>query len=60
MVIKQPSHSEPPEIDEAWWTALLAEEQKYDHRGTREPGRAEDFIEKLEQEREIAEAKKNS
>jgi small subunit ribosomal protein S1 len=45
MVIKQPSHSEPPEIDEAWWTALLAEEEKYNHRGTREPGRAEDFIE---------------
>ncbi|MFZ2096286.1 MAG: S1 RNA-binding domain-containing protein [Anaerolineales bacterium] len=31
MVTRQSNSSEAPEIDEAWWTALLAEEEKYDH-----------------------------
>jgi small subunit ribosomal protein S1 len=36
MVTKQPNPSEPPEYDEAWWTALLAEENKYNHSGVKE------------------------
>jgi small subunit ribosomal protein S1 len=46
MVTKQSNNSEPPEIDEAWWSALLAEEEKFNHTGTREPARADDYIEK--------------
>ncbi len=44
MVTKQFSNSEPPEIDESWWTALLAEEEKYDHSGSKEPGKARGII----------------
>ena len=29
MVIKQQNNSKAPEMDEAWWTALLADEDKY-------------------------------
>jgi small subunit ribosomal protein S1 len=47
MVIKQFSKSEPPEIDDAWWTALLAEEEKYDHSGSKEPGKVEEFYEQV-------------
>lgn len=45
MVIKQSNNSVPPEIDEAWWTALLAEEEKFDHRGSKEPSKGEDVYE---------------
>jgi len=36
MVNKQSSIVVPPEIDESWWTALLAEEEKYSHVGLKE------------------------
>ncbi|NJD60686.1 MAG: hypothetical protein C3F13_07345 [Anaerolineales bacterium] len=38
MVTKQSSNSRAPEIDEAWWTALLAEEEKYKTSASRELG----------------------
>ncbi len=44
MVTKQSNNSVPPEIDEAWWTALLAEEEKYNQNGSKETSRAEEFI----------------
>lgn len=43
MVIKQFNNSEPPEIDEAWWTALLSEEEKYRHQGSKELAKADEF-----------------
>jgi small subunit ribosomal protein S1 len=45
MVTRQSNNSEPHEIDEAWWTALLAEEEKYDHPGIKELTRAEELYE---------------
>ena len=36
MVNKQSSNVVPPEIDESWWTALLAEEDKYNQVGLKE------------------------
>jgi small subunit ribosomal protein S1 len=45
MVIKQTDNSRAPEIDEAWWNALLAEEEKYKNTGFKETIQAEDDIE---------------
>ena len=45
MVIKPFNSSEPPEIDDAWWTALLAEEEKYNHSGSKEPSKPDEFYE---------------
>jgi small subunit ribosomal protein S1 len=45
MVIKQFNGSEPPEIDEAWWTALLAEEEKLNHSGAKGPAKAAEYNE---------------
>ncbi|HSB67261.1 MAG TPA: S1 RNA-binding domain-containing protein [Anaerolineales bacterium] len=45
MVTKQSNNSEPPEIDEAWWTALLAEEEKYNHPAYREANRLDGYAE---------------
>jgi small subunit ribosomal protein S1 len=45
MVIKQPNHSKSPEIDEAWWTALLADEEKYKNSGTKELAHADELYE---------------
>jgi small subunit ribosomal protein S1 len=45
MVIKQQNNSRAPEIDEAWWTALLADEEKYNNTGTKELGQAEEVYE---------------
>jgi small subunit ribosomal protein S1 len=42
MVIKQPNTSKAPEMDEAWWTALLADEDKYKYDGTKEPSQPEE------------------
>jgi small subunit ribosomal protein S1 len=36
MVIKQLNNSKAPEMDEAWWTALLADEEKYKNTGARD------------------------
>jgi small subunit ribosomal protein S1 len=36
MVTKQFNNAVPPEIDESWWTALLAEEDKYNQVGVKE------------------------
>jgi small subunit ribosomal protein S1 len=36
MVTKQSNATMPPEIDESWWTALLAEEDKYNQAGLKE------------------------
>ncbi len=36
MVTKQPNNSKAPEMDEAWWTALLADEEKYQNSGVKE------------------------
>jgi small subunit ribosomal protein S1 len=49
MVIKQSYDSEPPEIDEAWWTALLAEEEKYSQNGSREAVKPVQFVDQLSQ-----------
>jgi small subunit ribosomal protein S1 len=38
MVNKRSSNVVPPEIDESWWTALLAEEDKYNQVGVKEQG----------------------
>ncbi len=43
MVTRQSINSEPPEIDEAWWTALLAEEEKLNHNGSIEVLRPEEI-----------------
>ena len=48
MVIKQPNTSKAPEMDEAWWTALLADEEKYKNAGTRESALVEDLEEQEE------------
>jgi small subunit ribosomal protein S1 len=48
MVIKQPNISKAPEMDEAWWSALLADEEKYKHNGTKESLQTEDFDEQEE------------
>ncbi len=48
MVIKQPNTSKAPEMDEAWWTALLADEDKYKNTGTRESSLVEDLEEQEE------------
>jgi len=45
MVTKQFNNSEPPEIDEAWWTALLAEEEKFSHTGSRVLSKPDDYQE---------------
>ncbi len=45
MVTKQQNNSKAPEIDEAWWTALLAEEEKYKTNGTKESIHSEDIAE---------------
>jgi small subunit ribosomal protein S1 len=42
MVIKQPNISKAPEMDEAWWTALLADEDKYKYNGTKESTQPEE------------------
>ncbi len=46
MVTKQSNNSEPPEIDEAWWTALLAEEEKFNHTSPKEPAKHEEYVER--------------
>lgn len=43
MVTKQSNNSEPPEIDEAWWTALLAEEEKHNQTGSKEAIKADEL-----------------
>jgi small subunit ribosomal protein S1 len=48
MVTKQPNLSKAPEMDEAWWTALLADEEKYKNAGMKETTQAEDFDEQEE------------
>ncbi len=47
MVNKQSNTSEPPEIDEAWWTALLAEEEKYNQTAPKESSKANEYIEQV-------------
>ncbi|OGO26994.1 MAG: hypothetical protein A2136_09210 [Chloroflexi bacterium RBG_16_54_11] len=42
MVTKPLNNSMPPEIDESWWTALLAEEDKFNHTGLKEKARSEE------------------
>jgi small subunit ribosomal protein S1 len=37
MVTKQSTNSVPPEIDESWWNAVLADEEKFNQVGSREP-----------------------
>jgi len=46
MVTKQFNNSEPPEIDEAWWSALLAEEEKFNHAVTRDLIKPDDYMER--------------
>jgi small subunit ribosomal protein S1 len=45
VVIKQLNNSESPEVDEAWWTALLAEEEKFNHTGSKDPTKAVEIYE---------------
>jgi len=47
MVIRQSNNSEPPEIDEAWWTALLAEEEKYNHAGSNGTIKTDEFTDQV-------------
>jgi small subunit ribosomal protein S1 len=42
MVTKQSNNTKAPEIDEAWWTALLADEEKYKFPANRESVLQED------------------
>ena len=42
MVTKQAHNSVPPEMDESWWTALLAEEEEHRHAGSTVQGKAEE------------------
>ncbi len=48
MVIKQPNLSKAPEMDESWWTALLADEEKYKNAGMKETSQGEDHDEQEE------------
>jgi small subunit ribosomal protein S1 len=43
MVIKQLNNSKAPEMDEAWWTALLADEEKYKNTGARDSIQADEI-----------------
>lgn len=43
MVIKQPNTSKAPEMDEAWWSALLADEEKYKYNGAKEAPQPDEF-----------------
>jgi len=43
MVIKQLNNSKAPEIDEAWWAALLADEEKNKYSGTKELAQADEL-----------------
>jgi small subunit ribosomal protein S1 len=45
MVIKQSNNSKAPEIDEAWWAALLADEEKNKYLGTKEFAQADELDE---------------
>jgi small subunit ribosomal protein S1 len=47
MVIKQPNNSKVPEIDEAWWAALLADEEKNKYSGMKELAQS-DEVDELE------------
>src|SRR4030042_6958060 len=47
MVIKQPNNSKAPEIDESWWTALLADEEKYKYSGTKELSQVDELYEQV-------------
>lgn len=42
MVTKKTNHTQAPEIDESWWTAILAEEDKFDHAGSKEQSKSEE------------------
>jgi small subunit ribosomal protein S1 len=42
MVTKQSNKASPPEIDESWWTALLAEEERYNHMPSKEQVKLEE------------------
>jgi small subunit ribosomal protein S1 len=44
MVNKQSSNWVPPEIDESWWTALLAEEDKYNQVGLKEQALTDELV----------------
>jgi small subunit ribosomal protein S1 len=45
MVIKQPDNSKAPEMDEAWWSALLADEEKFKSTGIHEIMRVDELFE---------------
>ncbi len=46
MVTKRLENSTPPEIDESWWTALLSDEEKYEHLAQKEHVKPEEFSER--------------
>jgi small subunit ribosomal protein S1 len=43
MVIKESNNSNVPEMDEAWWTSLLSDEEKYKSNGAKESSLQEDL-----------------
>jgi small subunit ribosomal protein S1 len=43
MVNKKFNNAVPPDIDESWWTALLAEEDKYNQVGSKEQANIDEF-----------------
>ncbi len=45
MVIKQQNNSKAPEMDEAWWTALLADEDKYKNIRIKDSPQPEEYFE---------------
>ncbi len=45
MVIKQQNNSKAPEMDEAWWTALLADEDKYKNTRIKDSTQPEEYFE---------------
>jgi len=49
MVTKVPVNALPPEIDESWWTAVLADEDKYSHVGAKEQTKPEALSDQVRQ-----------
>lgn len=47
MVIKQPKVSKAPEMDEAWWSALLADEEKFKSSGNGELVQTDELFEQV-------------
>jgi hypothetical protein len=47
MVTKVSVNATPPEIDESWWTAVLADEDKFNHAGAKEHVKPEELKDRV-------------